>query len=194
MKKSGILLSIILLASIGINAQSNWGFDLAHTGVRFSVAHMVISEVEGTFSKFEGTVKTTKEDFSDAEIFFKIDVNSINTEDAKRDEHLRSADFFNTEKYPDITFKSKSIEKVADNKYKITGDFNMHGVTKEITIDAKYGGTIIDPWGNTKAGFKVKAEINRVDWNLKYNSVMDSGGLMIGEDVEIVCNIELIKS
>lgn len=193
MKKLGLLMTAILLV-IMANAQvTNWGFDTSHSNVRFAISHMVISEVEGNFSSFEGSVTTSKEDFSNAEISFVIDVSSINTGDKNRDEHLIGGDFFDVVKFPSIEFKSKSMEKISDNKFKLTGDFTMHGVTREITLDAKYGGTIKDPWGNTKAGFKITGTINRILWGLKYNSTMDTGGLMIGEEIEIVCNIELIK-
>jgi len=194
MKRIGILMLAIFSIAI-VSAQSTvWSFDQSHSNVRFSLSHMVISEVEGNFAKYEGSVSTTKDDFSDASVNFKIDVNSINTNDEKRDAHLKNEDFFNTPKYPSIEFNSKSMKKVGDNKYKLTGDFTMMGVTKEVTFDLKYNGTIDDPWGNTKAGFKVSGNIDRTDWGLKYNSTMDTGGLMIGEEVEIVCNFELKKS
>jgi len=194
MKKLSILLSLVLIASLGMYAQkTTYGFDKAHTNVRFSIAHMVISEVDGNFSDFDGKVVTSKEDFSDADISFKINVKSINTDDAKRDEHLRSPDFFDVANNPEITFESKSMEKISEKEYKLTGDLSMNGKTKSVTLDVKYGGTIVDPWGNTKAGFKITGTINRLDWGLKYNSVMDSGGLLIGEEVDIVCNVELIK-
>jgi polyisoprenoid-binding protein YceI len=194
MKKLSILLSLVLIASLGMYAQkTTYGFDKSHTNVRFAISHMVIAEVDGNFSDFEGKVVSSKEDFSDAEIFFKINVASINTDDAKRDEHLRSPDFFDVANNPNITFKSTSMEKVSPKKYKLTGDLTMNGQTKSITLDVKYGGTIVDPWGNTKVGFKLTANINRLNWGLKYNSVMDSGGLLIGEEVDIVCNVELIK-
>lgn len=194
MKKLSILLSLVLIASLGMYAQkTTYGFDKAHTNVRFSIAHMVISEVDGNFSDFDGKVVTSKEDFTDADISFKINVESINTDDAKRDEHLRSPDFFDVANNPEITFESKSMEKISEKEYKLTGDLSMNGKTKSVTLDVKYGGTIVDPWGNTKAGFKITGTINRLDWGLKYNSVMDSGGLLIGEEVDIVCNVELIK-
>lgn len=191
MKK--LIFATLFLATISFSfaQESNWVFDKSHSNVRFAVAHMVISEVEGSFSDFSGTVTTKGDNFDNANINFTIAVNSIDTKDEKRDAHLLNEDFFDAPKYPEITFKSTKMEKVSDSKYKLTGELSMHGVTKEITLDVKYGGTIVDPWGNTKAGFKVMGSINRTDWNLKYNSVMDTGGLMIGEEIDLVCNVEL---
>ncbi len=192
MKRLNILF-IVLILVISINAQNNWAFDVAHSSVNFTVSHMVISEVDGRFDKFEGSVSNLKDDFSDAKIEFTIDVASVNTGDEKRDTHLKNVDFFDAEKFPKMKFASKSMKIVSGNKYKLTGSFTMHGVTKDVTLDAKYGGTIKDPWGNTKAGFKITGVLNRTDWGLKYNSVMEAGGLMIGEEIEITCKIELIK-
>ncbi len=194
MKKTNLILSIIMLTVFSVTAQkTTWTFDKTHSKIQFDVAHMVISEVSGQFQEYEGTVLTSKEDFSDAKIDFLIDVKSIDTDDGERDGHLQSPDFFDADKYPNITFKSKSMKKSGENQYKLTGDFTMHGVTKEITIDAKYGGTVTDPYGNVKAGFKITGIIDRTDFGLKYNSVMDTGGLMIGEEVTITCRVELLK-
>lgn len=194
MKKTILILSILFLAIISVSAQeTKWNFDKAHSKIQFDVVHMVISEVSGQFQEYEGTVLTSKEDFSDAKIDFSIDVKSIDTDNEDRDKHLRSADFFDVEKYPKITFLSKKMKKVGKNQYKLTGDFTLHGVTKEVTLDAKYGGTVKDTYGNIKAGFKITGVINRTDFGLKYNSIMDTGGLMIGEDITITCKVELIK-
>ncbi len=194
MKKTILILSSFILIFTLINAQeTNWAFDKTHSKIQFDVTHMVISEVSGQFQEYEGTVVTSKEDFSDARINFSIDVKSIDTDNEDRDKHLHSADFFDIEKYPKITFKSKSMKKTGKNQFKLTGDYTMHGVTKEITLDVKYGGTVKDPYGNIKAGFKITGIINRADFGLKYNSVMDSGGMLIGEEVTITCKIELIK-
>lgn len=193
MRKLGILTAAIFMALITQAQPTNWEFDASHSNIRFAVSHMVISEVEGNFGKYEGKVTASESNFSDAKVDFTIVVNSINTDDEDRDAHLRNEDFFNTEKYPEINFKSTSMKSVGNNKYKLTGEFTMMGVTKKITLDVKYNGTITDPWGNTKAGFKISGTIDRTDWGLKYNSTMDTGGLMIGEEVDIVCNIELIK-
>ncbi len=193
MKKLSML-AIALIAWAAVSAQSGkWGFDPSHSKVRFAVAHMVISDVEGQFNKYEGTVLSDKDDFSDAKVEFTIEVNSIDTDNEKRDEHLKSADFFDAAKYPKITFKSKSITKLGANLYKLTGILTMHGVTKDVTLEMKYGGTVKDPYENTKAGFKITGTINRTLWGLEYNSVIEAGGLMIGEEVDITCNIELIR-
>ena len=194
MKKTTLILSTLILTFISVNAQeTKWGFDKDHSKIQFDVAHMLISEVSGQFQEYEGTVVTSKADFSDAKFDFSITVKSIDTDNEERDMHLRSADFFDVEKYPKITFKSKSMKKVGENQYELIGNLTLHGVTKEVILDIKYGGTIKDPYGNVKAGFKITGLINRTDFGLKYNSIMDTGGMMIGEEVTIICKIELIK-
>jgi polyisoprenoid-binding protein YceI len=191
MKKLSIVIALFSLAFV--QAQTNWNFDPAHSSIRFAVDHMVISEVEGQFSTYEGSVIATKEDFSDAKINFVIDVNSVDTDNEKRDGHLKSADFFETEKYPKMTFVSTSVEKIADGKYNLKGKLTLHGVTKEISLAMTYGGTVKDPWGNTKAGLKVTGVINRTDFGLKYNSILEAGSMLIGEEVTITCKVELVK-
>jgi len=192
MKTINFILAFFIVLSVSAQ-DSKWDFDKSHSKVTFSVSHMMISEIEGNFSKYSGTVLSDKSDFSDASVDFTIDVSSINTEDAGRDKHLISADFFNVEKYPSIIFKSKTMKKNGKDKYIMTGDLTMLGVTKTVTLDVKYGGTVKDPWGNTKAGFKISGVINRTLWGLRYNSVMDSGNMMVGENVTIECNVELKK-
>jgi len=191
MKKLSIVIALFSVALV--QAQTTWNIDPSHSSIRFAVDHMVISEVEGIFSKYEGTVIATKADFSDAKINFTVDVNSVNTDNEKRDEHLRGADFFETEKYPKMTFVSTSVVKTGTGKYNLKGKLSLHGVTKEITLAMTYGGTTKDPWGNTKAGLKVTGVINRTDFGLKYNSVLEAGSLMIGEEVTITAKVELVK-
>jgi len=191
MKKLSILIALFSITLM--SAQSKWNIDASHSSIRFAVDHMVISEVEGIFSTYEGSIITTKADFSDAKINFTVDVNSVNTDNAKRDEHLRGADFFETEKYPKMTFVSTSVQKTGENKYNLKGKLTLHGITKEITLTMTYGGTTKDPWGNTKAGLKVTGVINRTDFGLKYNSVLEAGSLMIGEEVTITAKVELAK-
>jgi len=194
MKK--VILSVATIATIGWNSiaqTTKWVIDKSHSKIQFDVAHLVISEVTGQFKSFDGSVLSDKPDFSDAKIEVSIDVNSINTDDEKRDGHLKSPDFFDANKYPKITFKSKSLKKVNNNLYKLTGDLTMHGVTKEVVLDVQFNGIKNDPWGNTKAGFKVTGKINRNDFGLKYNAPLEGGGVLIGEEVNITCNVELLK-
>jgi len=191
MKKLNLIIALVSITFA--NAQTTWVFDQSHSSVRFSVDHMVISQVEGQFTSYDGNVKTTKDDFSDAEINLNIDLNSINTADEKRDGHLKSADFFDTANYPNMKFVSTSVTTTANGKYNLKGNLTLHGVTQEVTLAMSYGGTVKDPWGNTKAGLKVTGKINRTDFGLKYNAAMETGGLLIGEEVEITCKVELIK-
>lgn len=193
MKKITITI-LALIFGITLNAQTTkWNFDNSHTKIGFSVTHMMITDVVGQFNKFNGSVISDKADFTDAKINFTIDVSSINTDNADRDKHLRSADFFDVEKFPNIKFEGTSLKKIGKGKYKLSGKFTMLGVTKNVTFDTKFSGIVKDPWGNTRAGFKITGKINRNDWGLKYNSAMDAGGVVIGNQVEILCNVELIK-
>jgi polyisoprenoid-binding protein YceI len=154
---------------------------------------MVVSTVIGKFQKFDGTIKADKDDFSDASISFTIQAASVNTNNEKRDNHLRSNDFFEVEKFPTIDFKGKSLSQKNGNKYTLVGDLTMHGVTKEIELDVRYNGQVKDPWGNTRAGFMVSGIINREDYGLTYNSALEAGGFLIGNEVDIKVNLELIK-
>jgi len=191
MKKISLLFALLTVTFA--SAQTVWNFDKAHSSVHFTVKHMVISEVEGQFTKFDGEIKTTKNDFSDAKISFTVAINSVSTDNEKRDNHLKSADFFDVAKYPNMTFVSTSVEKISDGNYNLKGNLTIHGVTKPITLKMTYGGTIKDPSGNTRAGLKVSGTINRINFGLKYNSTMEAGGLVIGENVNISCKVELIK-
>ncbi|MBI2271312.1 MAG: YceI family protein [Bacteroidetes bacterium] len=174
-------------------AQSNWTIDASHSKVQFTVTHLMISEVTGKFKMYEGKVVATKDDFTDSQIEFSADVNSINTDDEGRDKHLKSDDFFNAEKYPKMTFKSKSFKKVSGKNYKLTGDMTIRDITKSVEFDVVYNGSIKDPWGNTKAGFKLNGNINRIDYGLKWNAAVEAGGVVVSENVNITCDIELGK-
>jgi len=187
-----LILSIItiIFLSGSVNAQGKWNIDKAHSNVAFTVTHLVISEVEGNFKSFTGTMQFSKPDFSDATIDFSVDVASINTDNDSRDNHLKSDDFFNAEKYPKMTFKSVLFRKLSDKKYELTGDLTIRDVTKRVKFDVTYGGTVKDGYGNTKAGFKASATINRFDYNLKWNSVTEAGGVVVGPDVNILLNLQ----
>jgi len=193
MKKIKFTIASLLLVGSSIIAQNNWSIDAAHSKVQFNVTHLMISEVTGKFKLFDGKITSAKEDFTDAQIEFSVDVNSINTDDEKRDGHLKSDDFFNVEKFPKMLFKSTSFKKVDGKKYKLTGTLTIRDVTKTVTFDVVYNGTVKDPWGNTKAGFKLLGNINRIDYGLKWNAALEAGGVVVSENVEINCAVELTK-
>jgi len=188
------LISTLCLATlfIGANAQNtNWNIDPTHTNVKFSVTHLMVTEVDGNFKTFDGKVVAPTPDFNNASVEFSVDVNSINTDNTDRDNHLKGDDFFNAAKYPQMTFKSSSFKKVKDNKYELIGDLTIRDVTKRVTFDVKYNGIMKDPWGNTKAGFQGKGKLNRKDYNLKWSVLTEAGGMVVSDEVEIVVNIEL---
>ena len=187
------ILAIVLFAAASFAQSTTWKFDKVHSQVKFNVTHLVISEVTGYFRTFDGTVKTNGEDFTDAQIEFTIEAQSIDTDNEKRDNHLKSDDFFNAEKFPQLKFKSKSMKKVGNNKYKLTGDLTIRDVTKQVELNVVYGGMANDGYGNKKAGFKITGTVNRFDYNLKWNALLEAGGAVVGSGVEMVCNIQLVQ-
>ena len=174
-------------------AQAGWTLDKAHSSVNFSVTHMVVSEVDGSFKDFSADVKSDKPDFSDLSTTFTIQVASVNTDDEKRDGHLKSPDFFDATKFPTIVFKSNGIKKVSDKIFELSGDLTMHGVTKPVKWNLKYNGTIKDPYGNNRAGFKASTVINRKDYGVSWNKSLDAGGVAVSDDVDLKVNVELTK-
>lgn len=189
-----LVLTLLLAAGITTaNAQTNWNIDASHTNVGFTVTHLVISEVDGRFGKVDGKLISKNDDFSDSYVEATVQIASINTDNERRDGHLKGDDFFSADKYPTMTFKSKSFKKVGDKKYKVVGDLTIRDVTKEVTLDVKLGGTVTDPWGNQKVAFKATTEINRFDYNLKWDAAIESGGLVVGEMVTIKLNVEFNK-
>lgn len=173
---------------VGLQAQTKWSLDKSHSGIKFTTTHMLISEVEGQFDDFQANVTSANDDFSGATVEFSAKTASINTSNERRDGHLKGADFFDAEKYPDIKFVGKIVKK--GKKYFLEGDFTMKAVTKQVKFDLAYNGTISSARGK-KAGFKVTGVINRFDYGLAWNSAMEAGGLVVGEDVTITCNVEL---
>ena len=169
-----------------------WTIDKPHTNVKFSVSHLVISDVEGSFKSFDGTMTSSKADFSDAVINFTVDVNSITTDNEKRDGHLKSDDFFNVEKYPQIKFASTSFTPLGNNKYKLVGNLTIRDVTKPVTFDVKYGGTV-NMYG-VHVGFKATTSLNRKDYNLKFAGQTQSGEAIVGDNVDITINVDFKKS
>ena len=194
MAKLRLAAILAVMSLMTINAQTKWTVDKAHSKVQFTVTHLVISEVTGEFKSFDATVESSKDDFTDAKIDFSADVSSISTDNDARDKHLKSDDFFNAEKFPKLTFKGKSFTKVGDKNYKLVGDLTIRDVTKEVSLDVVYNGSIKDPWGNIKAGFKIKGEINRFDYNLKWNALIEAGGAVVSKTVEMTVNLELQKA
>jgi polyisoprenoid-binding protein YceI len=191
MKKWKMLLFVAgSLFATSLSAQTKWKLDKNHSNVRFSVSHMVVSESEGTFKIWDGSVENAKPDFSDAKISFSIDVNSINTDNENRDKHLKSDDFFNAEKYPTIKFESTSMQSLGNNKYKLNGNLTIREVTKPVSFDVIYGGSIAGQRG-TKAGFKATTTINRFDYGLKWDRATETGGLVVGKDVDVTVKVEL---
>jgi len=188
-----ILFVFAILMGNSLAQTTTWKIDPVHSKIGFSVRHLIISEVEGRFKSFEGSVTANKEDFSGSAIVFSLDTKSVFTDNTRRDKDLKSANFFDAENYPEITFKSTSFEKVDGNKYKMEGDFTIKGKTNHIIMDVIYGGKVKDPWGNMRAGFKVTGKISRFDYNLKWNKLLEAGGAVVGKEVTIKCNIELIK-
>jgi polyisoprenoid-binding protein YceI len=187
----------LLLAALGLISVSfaqtakTWNVDKMHSSVKFAVSHLVISEVDGSFKIFDGNMVATKEDFTDAKINFTVDVNSINTDNSNRDGHLKSDDFFNAEKYPNMTFVSTSFKKKTSSTYELIGDLTIRDVTKKVSFAVQYGGTTKDPYGNTKAGFKATGTINRLEYGLKWNTLTEAGGTIVGSKIDLTINLEM---
>ncbi len=195
MKK--IILSALLAGSIAAYAQVNWKIDNSHSKIGFSVKHLMISETEGKFKIYEGAVSSKSEtDFTDAKIAFNIDVNSINTDDEKRDGHLKSADFFDVEKFPKMTFIASSMKPTKQkNTWILEGDLSIKGVVKKVKLTAVAADKAVkDPWGNTKYGFRVTGQINRKDFGLNWNAAIESGGVVVSDEVKLDIVIELNKA
>lgn len=172
---------------------TKWSIDPMHSEVQFKVKHLVISTVSGFFKSFSGTVEAENEDFSDAKIEFSIDIDSIDTTQTQRDEHLKSAEFFDAAQYPHITFKSTSFTKTGDDEYELKGDLTVKNVTNPVTLNVEYGGSAADFYGNTKAGFEVTGKINRKEFGLTWDGVTEAGSIVVGEDIKLTINAQLIK-
>ena len=191
MKKISILFASLFVIG-STYAQTTWTIDKSHSKVGFSVAHMVVSETEGNFKDFEGKVISKTEDFNGAEVEFTAKVASVNTENEKRDGHLKSADFFAAEQYPAIDFKGQ-LKLVSGSDYKLVGALTIRETTKDVELTAEFGGTVVDPWGNTKAGFELNGKINRKDFGLGWNALTEAGGMVVSEEVKLHINVELAK-
>ncbi|HRN27631.1 MAG TPA: YceI family protein [Ignavibacteriaceae bacterium] len=172
---------------------TTWKIDPGHSEVNFRVKHLLVSTVRGNFDNFNAAIETSNEDFSDAKIKFEADVNSINTKNEQRDTHLKSADFFDAENHPKMTFESTSVKVVSDHEMKVKGMLTLRGVTKEITLDVIYNG-IVSGFGDVKvAGFEVNAKLNRFDYGLKWNTLTEAGGVVVSNEVKIEILAEFNK-
>ncbi|RYU78863.1 YceI family protein [Hymenobacter persicinus] len=174
-------------------ATTKWALDPTHSEVQFKVKHLVISTVTGSFKKFEGEAETEGDSFENAKVRFSADINSIDTNQEQRDEHLKGADFFDAATYPQLTFVSTSFTKVSGSDYKLTGDLTIHGVTNPVTFDVEYGGAAGDFYGNTKAGFDVTGKINRKDFGLTWSGVTEAGSIVVSEDVKLSASVQFTK-
>jgi polyisoprenoid-binding protein YceI len=174
-------------------ATEKWELDASHSGIHFSVRHMVVAKVRGQFEKWEGSLELDTNDLAKSSVSVTIDAASIDTKDAKRDEHLRSADFLDTAKFPSLTFKSKRVE-AAGEKLKIAGDLTIHGVTREVILDAEFAGRAKDPWGGERAGFSATTRVDRKDFGLVWNVALEAGGILVGDHVDIGIEVEAKKA
>ena len=170
---------------------TKWVLDPAHSEITFKVKHLMISNVKGEFKTFEAAIDG--EDFRTSNFTATIDTSSIYTNNDDRDAHLKSADFFEVEQYPEITFVSKSLKKGDDEEYKLVGDLTIKGTTKEITLDTEFGGFMKDPYGNEKAGFSINGKLNRKDFGLNWNAALEAGGVMVGNEVKITAEVQFVK-
>jgi polyisoprenoid-binding protein YceI len=173
---------------------TTWKIDPSHSEVKFKVKHLVISTVTGHFNNYTATVQTTKDDFSDAKISFEADVNSIDTKSEQRDGHLKSPDFFDASNHPKITFVSKSLKKVGDNEYDVTGDLAIRGTKKEVKFNAIYNGTVKGFGGTEVAAFEITGKINRQDFGLAWSALTEAGGVVVGDEVKFEINAEFNKA
>jgi polyisoprenoid-binding protein YceI len=189
MKKINVLI-VLLLVTGSVFAQTTWNIDKVHSKIGFSVSHMVVSETEGSFKDYTASVVSKSEDFDGADVTFSAKIASINTENEKRDGHLKSPDFFDAEKFPEITFAGKLVKD--GGKYKLKGDFTMKGVTKKVEFDVTYGGSINTGRG-VKAGFKLNGTINRQDYGVAWANKLASGEAVVGDDVQLTIKVELDK-
>jgi len=170
---------------------TSWTIDPAHANIEFGVRHLMISTVKGRFTGISGTIAAGERGFADARIDVTIDAKTIDTREPQRDAHLRSADFFDVEKFPTITFHSRRIDAHGAD-YRIAGDLTMHGVTREVVFDATEEGRGRDPWGNERAGFAARARLNRRDFGLTWNAALETGGVLVGDEVKISIDLELV--
>jgi polyisoprenoid-binding protein YceI len=170
---------------------TKWIIDPTHSEVAFKVKHLVISTVTGYFRKFEGAAESASEDFNGASVTFSLDVNTIDTNQSDRDQHLKSADFFDTASFPSITFSGKLVNQ--GGEYQLQGDLTLKGITQQVTLDVTYGGTVADPYGQTKAGFEIEGKLNRKDFGLTWSAITEAGSVVVSDQVRLQLSVQLVK-
>jgi polyisoprenoid-binding protein YceI len=170
---------------------TKWIIDPTHSEVAFKVKHLVISTVTGYFRKFEGNAESTSEDFSGATVAFSLAVDSIDTNQSDRDQHLKSADFFDTANFPSISFAGKLVNQGGD--YQLVGDLTLKGITKEVALEVTYGGIVADPYGQTKAGFEIDGKLNRKDFGLTWSAITEAGSVVVSDQVRLQFSVQLVK-
>ncbi|WP_051052767.1 YceI family protein [Fulvivirga imtechensis] len=190
--KNLVIILVLSCLNVFCLAQTTWIIDPTHSSVQFEVSHLTVSSVGGLFTAYTGTLISKKNDFEDAKVNATIETASITTNNLERDKHLKDEDFFHVEKFPEIKFKSTSFKKVGENKYRVTGDLTIRDITKPVTLETDFGG-IVSISDKKKAGFTARGSINRFDYGLKWSDALDNGGLIVGEKVDIVIKMELVK-
>ncbi|HTL37332.1 MAG TPA: YceI family protein [Kofleriaceae bacterium] len=173
--------------------QNQWNFDLSHSSVNFHVRHLMVSKVHGRFTKWDGILELDDQDMTKSRLEVTIDAASVDTKEPKRDDHLRSPDFFDVEKFPSLTFVSKEIKRASNDRYLVSGDLTIRGITKAVTLDVEGGDQVKDPWGGTRTGFSAKTQVNRKDFGLTWNLALEAGGFVVGDKIEITLEIEAVK-
>lgn len=192
MRKTILMLAALAALTAGAAQAATFAIDASHSSVGFKVRHMMVSNVRGAFDQFEGTIEFDEAAMGEASVEAVIQVSSVDTADEKRDQHLVSADFFDAEQFPEMTFRSTALKQDGE-AWMLHGELTLHGVTKPVTLELEYNGTIEDPWGNTRAGFSAEGKIDRRDFGITWNNTLDKGGLAVGNDVTIQLEIEAIK-
>ncbi|TBX69516.1 polyisoprenoid-binding protein [Flavobacterium silvisoli] len=174
-------------------ATTKWAIDPTHSEIGFKVKHMMFTNVSGKFETYDASITTEDDDFTKSVISFSADIASINTNNTDRDNHLKSADFFDAENYPKLSFTSSSFTKIDDENYELIGELSMHGATKTVKLATEFSGLMKDPWGNTKVGLNISGKINRKDWGLNWNSALETGGVLVSEEVRLTIEVQLLK-
>jgi polyisoprenoid-binding protein YceI len=174
-------------------AKTQWALDPMHSEIQFKVKHMMISTISGEFTKFDASLETDGDDFTQAKASFTADVDSISTKNEQRDGHLKSPDFFDAPAHPQVSFEAEKLEKKDDENYVLTGNLTLKGVTKPVTLDVVNNGVIVDPYGNHRTGFEVMGKINRKDFGLTWHQLTEAGGLVVSDEVRLFANVEFVK-